>query len=190
MILGGTASAAMQAFGQKPSSGAVIRPPGSKPEPDFLDACIRCGECMKVCPTTTLQPSFLEGGIHGVFTPHLVPRIGYCEYNCTLCGQVCPSGAIAPLSVEVKRRTIIGRAHFDTKRCLPYAKGISCIVCEEHCPTPRKAILFDEVEMINIKGEKVRVRQPYVKPSLCIGCGICEKKCPLESESAIRVKPL
>ncbi len=164
----------------------LIRPPGALAEQDFLGQCVRCGECMKVCIGNALHASWLEAGLEGVFTPRLVGRIGYCEYNCTLCGQVCPSGAIRRLSREAKHHTVIGLAHFDKNRCLPYA-GTPCIVCEEHCPTPDKAIKFREVTMANHRGETVQVRQPFVVEGLCIGCGICEHKCPLPGQAAVLI---
>ena len=165
----------------------LIRPPGALAEKEFLGLCVRCGECMKVCIGNALHASWLEAGLEGLFTPRLIGRIGYCEYNCTLCGQVCPTGAIRRLDKAGKQALVIGRAHFDKNRCLPYASGIPCIVCEEHCPTPDKAIKFREVEVDNSRGERVKVRQPYVIDHLCIGCGICENKCPLNGAAAVLV---
>ena len=165
----------------------LIRPPGAVDGPDFLSLCVRCGECMKVCIQNALQPCFMESGYEGMFTPRLIPRVGYCEFNCTLCGQVCPTGAIRKLTVPEKHRTVIGIAVFDKDRCLPFAKDIPCIVCEEHCPTHDKAIKFREVTVTNVNGESVPLMQPYVIDDLCIGCGICENKCPLPGEGAIRV---
>jgi polyferredoxin/Pyruvate/2-oxoacid:ferredoxin oxidoreductase delta subunit len=171
----------------KKSNPLLIRPPGALLEKDFLGVCVRCGECMKVCITNALQPVFLEAGIEGVFTPKLVSRIGYCEYNCSLCGQVCPSGAIKDLPLKEKKKVIIGRAEFDKNRCLPFVKGIPCIVCEEHCPTPSKAIKFRTKIVKNMNNENVPVRQPYIVDELCIGCGICENKCPLPGKAAVIV---
>jgi ferredoxin len=166
---------------------ALIRPPGALPEREFLERCVRCGECMKVCLTHGLQPTLLEAGLEGLWTPRLVPRLGYCEYNCTLCGQVCPTQAIRRLPLEVKRRVRIGLAAIDTSRCLPYAFQTSCIVCEEHCPLPRKAIWFDEREVVTRDGALRRVKQPKVAIDLCTGCGICETKCVVQDLPAIRV---
>lgn len=166
---------------------SLIRPPGALAEPDFLGLCVRCGECMKVCIGNALHAAWLEAGFEGIFTPRLIGRLGYCEYNCTLCGQVCPTGALRRLDVVDKRTVVIGLAHFDKNRCLPFASGTPCIVCEEHCPTPDKAIKFREAEVINARGETVLVRQPYVVASLCIGCGICENKCPIDGAAAILV---
>lgn len=161
----------------------LVRPPGSRVEDDFLSRCVRCGECMKVCITGGLQPTLLEAGIEGIWTPVLVSKIGYCEYNCTLCGQVCPTSAIRKLDPEEKRKTVIGLAFVDPSRCIPLAQGTPCIVCEEHCPTPRKAIVFTERAGKN--GRPVKV--PVVVVDLCIGCGICENKCPVADLAGIRV---
>jgi polyferredoxin len=166
----------------------LIRPPGALKETDFLNRCVRCGECMKVCITNALHPTLLESGLEGLFSPRLVPRIGYCEFNCTLCGQVCPTGAIRRLDVQEKQRTVIGSAFFDKNHCLPYAKGIPCIVCEEHCPTPVKAIQFREAEATNPEGRPVKIKQPYLVDTLCIGCGICENRCPLEGNKGVVVE--
>jgi polyferredoxin len=162
---------------------SLVRPPGSAREDEFLSRCVRCGECMKVCITGGLQPTLLEAGVEGIWTPVLVSKIGYCEYNCTLCGQVCPTSAIRPLSAEEKRKTVIGLAFVDPGRCIPFAQGTPCIVCEEHCPTPKKAIVFREQPG---KGG-VPVRVPVVETELCIGCGICEYKCPVTDLAGIRV---
>jgi ferredoxin len=85
-----------------PAGSLLIRPPGSLDEAHFLDRCIRCGDCMKVCPNNALHPATLEGGVEGLWTPVLVPRIGYCEPNCVLCSQVCPTGAIWEITVAEK----------------------------------------------------------------------------------------
>lgn len=168
----------------------LIRPPGSLAEGEFLAKCIRCGECMKVCITNGLQPALLEAGVEGIWTPLLVPKIGYCEYNCTLCGQVCPTGAIARLTLEEKKLVKIGLASIDRSRCLPYASSIACIVCEEVCPIPDKAIWFEKVKVRDRSGKAISVKQPHVDLELCNGCGICETKCPVLGRPAISVSSL
>ena len=167
--------------------GNLIRPPGALIEKEFLARCVRCGECIQVCISSGLQPAFLQAGLEGVFSPYLLARSGYCEFNCTLCGQVCPTGAIQSLELQQKHTTKIGHAFFDKNVCLPFAKGIPCIVCEEHCPTPDKAIKFDFVETKTPQGKSITLKQPYIVDELCIGCGICETKCPLPGRSAIYV---
>ena len=165
----------------------LLRPPGAPDEATFLDLCVRCGLCVKVCPTNALHPAGLEAGWGGAFSPKIVPRIGYCEYNCTLCGEVCPTGALPRLTEEQKHRAIMGKAEFDKNRCLPFARGEPCTVCEEHCPIPDKAIRVNEVQVTNSVGKKVTIQQPYVKIDLCNGCGICETKCPIHGDAGIRV---
>jgi len=171
----------------KTADDDLIRPPGALDETLFLASCVRCGECMKVCINNALQPLFFEKSLEGMFTPKLVPRLGYCEFNCTLCTQVCPTGALSRLNVEQKHAFVIGKAYFDTNKCLVYAQKKSCIVCEEHCPTHDKAIGFNEIKTRDIQGNLLVLKQPYVKEELCIGCGICEHICPVQGSSAIRV---
>jgi polyferredoxin len=166
---------------------ALIRPPGALKEEEFLKRCVRCGECMKVCITNGLQPTLFDAGLEGIWTPKLVPKIGYCEFRCTLCGQVCPTGAIEKLPLQEKEKVKIGTAVIDTGRCLPYAFNIPCIVCEEVCPTPKKSIWFETVKAKNRKGREVVLKQPRVDIELCVGCGICETYCPVKGKPAIYV---
>lgn len=164
----------------------LVRPPGAW-ENDLLSKCIRCGECIRACPTSAIQPALAEAGIEGLWTPVLVPRLGYCDYSCNACGQVCPVEAIPPLSLEAKRERVIGQAYIDRDRCIPWADNQDCIVCEEMCPVPDKAVKLEEVEVGTADGQVVSVQRPYVIREQCIGCGICEYKCPLNGEAAIRV---
>ena len=142
---------------------------------------------MKVCLKSALYPAALQAGVEGVFTPVLIPRLGYCEYNCTLCGQVCPTAAIPNLPKELKKREVIGKAVFDKNHCIPFAKRIDCIVCEEHCPIPQKAIRSEVVKLADFNGRLTKVKMPYVVDELCNGCGICENVCPLEGKSGVEV---
>jgi polyferredoxin len=169
------------------SNPRLIRPPGSLEEREFLKRCVKCGECMKVCITNGLQPTLIEAGLEGVWSPLLVPRIGYCEYRCTLCGQVCPTGAIKRLDLKEKVKVKIGLAMIDKGRCLPYAHATPCIVCEEVCPTPKKAIWFEETKVKDRQGREMLLKQPRVDLELCIGCGICETKCPVLGQPAVYV---
>ncbi len=169
------------------TAGLVVRPPGALLETEFLDRCVRCQECVKICSSTggCLQASMLESGWEGIWSPIVNARHGYCEYNCNLCGQVCPSQAIHPLDLDTKKRVRMGMAYFDKNRCIPWYRGEDCLVCEEHCPLPEKAIKFDIREARRPDGTMRTVKFPYVDESLCIGCGICVTKCPVEGPGGI-----
>ena len=164
----------------------LVRPPGAR-ENDFLERCIRCGECAKACPSSGLQPSLYQSGLEGLWTPVLVSRIGPCIYDCNTCGRVCPTSAIEPLDLETKRRTIIGTAYIDQKRCIPWVDARNCIVCQELCPVSPKAVELDPVEVPEGEGNSITVKRPRIVRPRCIGCGICEYKCPVPGEAAIRV---
>jgi len=174
-------------------SPTLIRPPGSQPEDDFLGRCIRCGQCMRVCPNNALHPTLLESGLEGLWTPYLIAKVGYCEPTCTLCGQVCPTGAIAELALRQKvgdedtPPVRIGTAFLDRGRCLPWAMATPCIVCEEWCPTSPKAIYLREETAVDRQGNEVTVSRPHVDPALCTGCGACEYACPVWDRKAIYI---
>ena len=133
----------------------VVRPPGALAEEDFLSRCIKCGQCMRVCPTNVIQPATLEAGLEGLWTPLLNFRVGTsgCQLNCIACGNVCPTSAIRPLSLDEKlgrdkfadRGPVrLGTAFVDQGRCLPWAMNKPCIVCQENCPVSPKAIYIRE----------------------------------------------
>jgi polyferredoxin len=169
------------------ASEKLIRPPGSLAEKKFLQKCVKCGECMKVCPTNGLQPARTEAGPEGLWTPILIPKIGYCEYYCSLCSQVCPTGAIRELRVPEKTLVKIGSSWINKNRCIPWKFGDPCIVCEEHCPISPKAIKMVNVDVLQPDGSIKSPKAPVIDTELCIGCGICENKCPVVDEPAIYV---
>jgi ferredoxin len=164
----------------------LVRPPGAR-ENDLLDRCIRCGECIRACPTSAIQPAVTEAGLEGLWTPVLIPRAGYCDYSCNACGQICPVQAIPPLGLGEKRQQVIGKAYIDENRCIAWADHQDCIVCEEMCPVPDKAIVLEEADVLTGDGDLATVQQPWVIRERCIGCGICEYKCPVNGEAAVCV---
>ncbi|MFQ5862336.1 MAG: DUF6599 family protein [Candidatus Brocadiales bacterium] len=197
--LAGVAAVPMLGFNFPWRSGkghVVIRPPASVDEGEFLARCVRCGECMKVCKTNGLHPTLVEAGLEAAWTPRLIPRIGHCEYTCTLCGHVCPSGAIKPLELSEKQKTAIGKARIDRSRCIPWVgyaglpslkkdwHDVNCGVCEEVCPVPTKAIHFNTYT----DGKGREIRRPFVREKVCNGCGFCEYVCPVVGRAAIVVE--
>ena len=157
-LVAGAAAGAMVRLGGKGGTNwnsAVIRPPGALDEERFNQRCIRCGQCMKVCPTNVLQPGGLQGGAATLWTPLLNNRIGTsgCQLMCVACSGVCPTGAIRPIGLDEKlgRGAFasagpirLGTAFVDRGRCLPWAMGRPCIVCQENCPVSPKAITVRE----------------------------------------------
>ncbi len=186
-----------------------LRPPGSVPEPEFLDLCIRCGECFKVCPGPVLQPAGLDSGWEALWTPVVVPSHAGCHQDCNFCTQVCPTQAIRPLSLPEKRKTRIGLALVDPKTCVAHAGQRDCRLCFEEC----KAAGYHAIQMRVIKlklgdipegvfseeqlAAMGSIEAPFVDSDACTGCGLCEYRCHTSytkqaqvlSESAIRVVP-
>ncbi|MBF0203603.1 MAG: 4Fe-4S binding protein [Desulfamplus sp.] len=176
----------------------LIRPPGALPESQFLSRCVKCGQCIRICPTNVIQPAdILTGGFEGLWTPALNFRIGSsgCQLHCIACGNVCPTGAILPLNLDQraginnyaqKGPIRIGTAFVDQGRCLPWAMNRPCIVCQETCPVSPKAIMISQV-VVTVNNVKVELQRPFIDPSRCIGCGVCEHECPVRGKRAIRV---
>jgi len=179
------------------SRDRLIRPPGSVAETGFLERCIKCDRCLDVCPTNVLQPaSFGQAGLTGLWTPVLDFDVGHCQLSCTLCSEVCPTGAIRRITVDEKLGLgdfaergpiVLGTAFFDLGRCLPHAMDIPCVVCQEVCPVSPKAIQTRRETVTNFLGKSVALDKPFIIPERCIGCGICQEKCPVGDLRAIRV---
>jgi MauM/NapG family ferredoxin protein len=173
----------------------VIRPPGSLAEIDFAAKCVKCGACVRACPNNVIQPAALQAGFEGLWSPMLRYDLGFCSPTCTACSEVCPTGAIAPITAvdraadPAKKRgpMKIGTAFYDRGRCLPWAMGTPCIVCEEVCPVSPKAIWVEDAEVKRPDGTTIKVQLPYLDPERCIGCGTCQYRCPVGAKAAIRV---
>jgi MauM/NapG family ferredoxin protein len=161
-------------------TGRLIRPPGAAPEPEFLSKCIACGNCMKACPTNTLQPCTIKDGLNRLYTPKIVPRIGACDSKCHLCGYVCPTGAIRKILMEEKPYARVGTAVVDRHRCLAWVQKKECLVCDESCP-------YNAIEPRLVETTRGLFKVPVVREDLCVGCGMCELKCPIFDRGAIEV---
>ena len=164
------------------NSKVVVRPPGTVPEEEFLQLCIRCGQCIKVCPNNVLQPIGLEHGFDLLWTPKVTPDWSGCEPSCNNCGQVCPSGAIRALDLPEKQAARIGLAEVNKKTCLPYVGKGQCRLCVDEC----KAAGYDAIEFVRVGGEAADngepiessgVLAPVVLEDKCVGCGLCQMRC-------------
>ena len=154
-----------------------ISPPGSISIEHFSSRCTACHLCVSSCPTQVISPSFLEYGIAGIFQPKMNYAASYCNFDCVLCGHVCPTGAILPLDVNMKKQVQIGKAHFVKEDCIVVTKKKDCGACSEHCPTKAvKMVPYDQ-----------RLVVPEVNDEICVGCGACEHACPVQPRKAIYV---
>jgi len=160
----------------KIAGSKLIRPPGALGEESFVTACVRCGECMKICPENALQPAFGEGGLAALETPILVPKVGPCAQACTLCGSICPTRALEPFTVEEKSHLYLGTAIVDRSMCIAWANDRQCLICDEACS-------YDAISQKQIEG----LGRPVIDERICVGCGLCESACPVQPERAIHV---
>ena len=149
-------------------------PPGSVGLDHFTQSCSACHLCVSACPTKVLVPSLWSYGIGGLLQPKMNYPDSFCEYECTVCGQVCPTGAILPLSPDEKKITQIGEVDLLKDRCVVYINHQNCGACVEVCPT--KTITF-----VN----KGNILYPVVDNQYCIGCGACSRACPTDPKSII-----
>lgn len=159
----------------------AVSPPGSVSYAHFQTHCVSCHLCVAKCPSKALAPSLFEYGPAGILQPTVVfTNHSFCNFDCTVCGEVCPTGAIMPLTEEQKHVEQIGRVEFILENCVVVTDGTSCGACAEHCPT-------QAVHMIAYKGA---LTIPEIKPELCVGCGACESICPVRPFRAIHVEGL
>jgi ferredoxin-type protein NapF len=154
-----------------------VTPPGSISLKHFTDNCTACHLCVSACPTQVLQPSFLEYGVLGILQPRMNYTASFCNFDCVICSEVCPNGAILPIKLDKKKLTQLGKAKFIKDNCVVYAEKTDCGACSEHCPT--KAVIMIPY------GD---VRAPEVHDEYCIGCGACEYACPVKPYKAIYVE--
>lgn len=181
-VVGGVSAGwATKSFGARlddQQSLKPVRPPGSVEESRFLEICIRCGECFKVCPNHVLQPLAFEQGLEGLWTPYAELDWAGCDSSCNACGQVCPTEAILPLPLEEKRVTKMGLAIVDSGACLPHVGAEACQLCVDECRAAGyQAIEFTRVRTERADGGMDEWLAPVVLGDKCVGCGLCQMRC-------------
>ncbi len=161
-----------------PGERLPVSPPGSIGLEHYRNSCIACHLCVSNCPTQVLQPSVTEFGLSAPLAPRMDYSKSFCNYDCVVCSQICPTGAIKPIEPEVKKKIQIGKVRFVIENCVVYVDRTDCGACSEHCPT--KA-----VHMIPFEND---LYIPEVRPDICVGCGACEYACPTVPFKAIYVE--
>ena len=155
-----------------------VSPPGSIGTDRFSSLCTACHLCIDICPTQVLYPSLLEYGVGGIFQPRMNYSASFCNYDCVLCSEVCPSGAILPVTPPQKKEIQLGRAVFVKDDCIVITKKKDCGACSEHCPTKAVKMVPYEKRFL-----------PEVNNEICVGCGACEHSCPTQPRRAIYIQP-
>ena len=161
----------------EPEKHFTVTPPGSLGIEHFTGTCTACHLCVSACPTQVLQPSIFEYGITGLMQPYMDYVTNYCNFDCLICSEVCPTGAILSLTTEAKKTLQIGKVNLILENCVVKTDNTSCGSCSEHCPT-------QAVHMVPYKGE---LTIPEIRPEICVGCGACEHACPTRPFRAIYV---
>lgn len=162
-----------------PQRITLITPPGSLSARNMQQHCTGCQLCVSECPNNVLRPST---DLMTLMQPTMSFERGYCRPECNRCSQVCPAGAIQPITKEEKTSTQIGHAVWIHWNCLPVQKGVSCGNCARHCPA-------GAITMIHLRGsDPTSPLVPAVNTEKCIGCGSCEYHCPSRPYPAIYVE--
>lgn len=174
------AKAAAAALGGKKAfqTEHPITPPGSVSREHFGSQCTSCHLCVSKCPSHVLKPAFMEYGLGGMMQPTVNFDKGFCNFDCTVCGDICPNGAIRPLTLEQKHLTQMGYVVFIEENCIVYTDGTSCGACSEHCPT----------QAIAMVPYKDGLTIPHVNTDICVGCGGCEYVCPARPFRAVYIE--
>lgn len=157
----------------------AISPPGAVSADHLASHCTSCHLCVSKCPQHVIKPAFLDYGMGGIMLPVMkFSTEVFCNYDCTICGEVCPAGAIKLLNLEEKHKTQIGHVVFIKENCVVFTDETNCGACAEHCPT-------QAVRMIDYKNN---LTIPETREQYCVGCGACESICPVEPFKAIHVE--
>ena len=162
-----------------PDISPVI-PPGAVSLDRLLQKCTGCQLCVLKCPMKVIVPGSETKDLRRMFIPNLDYSRSFCLFECNTCTQVCPTDALVPLSLDVKKVTRLGNAVFSPERCIVHIRETACGACAEHCPT-------GAVYMVPVRND---LYGPEVDTAFCIGCGACENVCPALPEKAIIISPL
>ena len=176
----GVLSLTNKVFGEEIKEGMVpvvkeypVTPPGSQSIEHFNNFCTACHLCVSACPTHVLQPSVTEYGLMGLFQPRMDYMASFCNFECVICSEICPTGAIKLINLEEKKTIQLGKTNFIKENCVVYTDETACGACSEHCPT----------KAVNMVFYKDKLTIPEITQEICVGCGACEYACPTTPKS-------
>lgn len=161
-----------------PDRKTPITPPGSLSAQHLKQHCTACQLCISACPNHILSPS---RKLSAFMQPEISYERGYCRPECVECSQVCPAGAIQPITPADKSAISIGQAIWIPDNCIVNRDSLPCDSCERHCPT-------GAITLVERDPDHPKLKIPAVDKELCIGCGACENLCPARPFSAIYVE--
>ena len=192
-----------------------LRPPGAIEEHAYLAACIKCGQCVQVCPVQAIALGDLDEGF-GVGAAYIDPRAQACDFSCDAvqCVLACPTGALSH-DVDVKEQVRIGLARLDRPNaCLarqgkgfkgqargPDFDGLHRYVEVDRWTPIRVADHPYDLDLCDlcarecpIEGaitiERLHVDMTDLRGSpvvfeACVGCGMCEMMCPVDPPAIV-----
>ena len=163
----------------KPLRQTPLVPAGSQSLRNFSNHCTACQLCVSACPNQVLRPST---DLENLMQPEMSYERGYCHPECTRCSQVCPAGAIRPVTKEEKSSIQIGHAVVHLDICVVNTDGVKCGNCARQCPVGAIRMVRKDPD------NKDSLMIPTVNEERCIGCGACENLCPARPLAAIHVE--
>ncbi|MCG7984246.1 MAG: 4Fe-4S binding protein [Candidatus Thiodiazotropha lotti] len=153
-----------------------LRPPGALKTPDdeqqFYASCIKCGQCVQVCPVEAIKLADLLDGF-GIGVPYIDAREQACDFSCDglQCVLACPTGALTH-DLDYPADTRMGFARLARpKACLAMqGKGFKG---QARGADYRGLLRYEEIDRWN----PIPVSEhPY---DLEI-CDLCVRQCPIE----------
>ena len=200
------------------SAAPHLRPPGAIDEDRFLAACIKCGQCVQVCPVQAIKLSDIQDGL-GVGVPYVDARAQACDFSCDAvqCVLACPTGALTH-KLDKKEQTRMGVAELvEPSLCLArqgkgfkgkargadYKGKLRYPEVDRWKPKPvadhpydldlcdlcvRQCPIPGAISLQAMADDATGKRKTPVVNQSCVGCGVCEMICPTEP-AAIRIVP-
>ena len=138
-----------------------ILPPGAGTMARFSKKCTSCLICVQNCPQNIIRPA-----VGGDAPVSLDLHHNFCSWDCKMCSDICPTGALHELSLEEKQHTQIALAQISS----------SCVGC-------RKCVPVCHAKAISMKPNGCAA----VEPQSCVGCGRCTFECPVKAISLMPV---